>query len=373
MWKKVLLAVFALLAVAAAVIVWIGWSLSVPITSADLARHSKSPNFRDGVFVNAEPEASIEFTWESFKDEFFGEQQRLPAGRIPVVPIDREALNEKPAPGLHLTWLGHASVLVEIDGYRVLTDPVLSERASPSQRFGPKRFHPPPIALDGLTGIDAVVISHNHYDHFDKATILHLVDQGAVIHVPLGNARLLKNWKVPDAQIVEMDWWQQAEIGDLKLVATPARHYSSRGLFDFQKTLWLSWSLIGPEHRVFFSGDSGYGKLFSEIGERFGPFDMNIIKIGSYGPGQFWIDIHMPPEQSMQVHRDVGGKLMLPVHWATFNLARHAWDEPIKRAIAAAEKAGVKLVTPRIGETVSSAHQFNSENWWEAVDQRSLP
>ena len=357
-----------LLIVAAAAVTWIGWSLSVPISAADLERHGNSPNFRDGVFVNAEPEASLDFTWESFRDEFFGEQQRVPLGEIPVVRLDARALDDKPAPGLRLTWLGHASVLVEIDGYRVLTDPVLSERASPFQNMGPKRFHPPPIALVDLKGIDAVVISHNHYDHLDKATILQLAGQGAKIHVPLGNARLLKNWKVPEAQIVEMDWWQEAKIGDLKLVATPARHYSSRGLFDFQKTLWLSWSLIGPEHRVFFSGDSGYGNLFREIGERFGPFDVNIIKIGSYGPGQFWIDIHMPPEQSMQVHNDVGGKLMLPVHWATFNLARHAWDEPIKRAIVAADKAGVQLVTPRIGEAVSTSTPFKTENWWETVE-----
>lgn len=368
MWKKIVLAIAGLLIVLAGAIAGTGWWLSVPLTGADKERLRQSPNFTDEVFVNTEPEASFDITWESLKDEFFGEQQRVPVGEIPVVPIDRSSLERKAEPGLRVMWTGHAGVLVEIDGYRVMTDPIFSERASPFEAFGPKRFHPPPIPLDDLTGIDAVVISHNHYDHLDKNTILHLAGQGTHIYLPLGNGTLLRNWNVPEDQIHEMDWWQEATLGELRLVATPARHYSSRGIFDFQKTLWLSWSIVGPQHRFFFSGDSGYSKTFTEIGRRFGPFDVNIIKVGSYGPGQAWVDVHMPPEESVQVHMDLGGKVMLPVHWATFNLARHRWDEPIHRTIAAATKAGIELITPRIGEAASADGSFSSTAWWEQVD-----
>lgn len=370
MWKWILITIFAILVLVAGAVTGVGWYLSVPLTGADEANIRQSPNSNGEIFVNAEPEAPIEITVESLKDEFFGEQQRTPPGEIPVIMIDPAVFDGAPQTGLRVTWLGHASSLIEIDGYRVLTDPVFSDRASPFASFGPKRFHPPPIPLDLVRNVDAVVISHNHYDHMDKATILHLAEQGARIHVPLGNGQLLRSWEIPSEQIFEMDWWQQAEIGDLTLVATPARHYSSRGIFDYQKTLWLSWAVIGPHHRVFFSGDSGYAKLFSDIGQRFGPFDVNVIKIGAYGPGQYWIDIHMPPEQSVQVHKDVGGKIMLPVHWATFNLARHDWDEPIKRTVAAAERANITLATPRVGEIVTTDGPFQWENWWEEVKLR---
>ncbi len=367
MWKKLLAGLVCLILVAAGAITWTGWSLSVPMTAEDEAGIRKSPNFSDESFVNAEPEAEIEITLESLNDEFFGDQQRVPPGDVPVVEMDASIFNGKPEPGLRVTWLGHASTLVEIDGYRVLTDPVFSERASPFASIGPKRFHPTPIPLKQLKNIDAVVISHNHYDHLDKATILHLAAEGARILVPLGNGGLLRSWKIPPNQIVEMDWWQENKLGDLTLVATPARHYSSRGFFDYQKTLWLSWAIVGPRNRAFFSGDSGYAKSFAEIGERYGPFQFSLIKIGAYGPGQYWIDIHMPPEQSVQVHKDVGGEIMLPVHWATFNLARHDWDEPVKRTKSAAEKAGIVLATPKVGETLQYGEAFQSTNWWELV------
>ena len=370
MWKKIIFGVILLLLAVAGTVTWIGWSLSVPISATELERLQASPNYHEERFVNIEPEASFDITWESLKDEFFGDQKRVPVGEIPVVPLSAETFAGKAEPGLRVTWLGHASVLVEIDGYRVLTDPVFSERVSPYSSIGPKRFHPTPIELEKLDGIDAVVISHNHYDHLDKATIIHLAGQGTRIHVPLGNGGLLKTWNIPDSQIIEMDWWQESKIGALTIVATPARHYSSRGFFDFQKTLWNSWVLAGPDHRAFFSGDTGYAKVFSEIGERFGPFDIGMIKIGAYGPGQAWIDVHMEPEDAIRVSQDVGARIMLPVHWATFNLARHDWYEPANRAVAAADKAGVSLVTPRVGETVSASIAFNSSRWWEDVDRQ---
>ncbi|MEQ9642371.1 MAG: MBL fold metallo-hydrolase [Alphaproteobacteria bacterium] len=366
-WQKVLVAVVLVIAVLGGAVVWLGWSLGAHLEGERLRRVQASSNYGEGVFVNVEPEASFEITWDAVYGTFYGPEQREPPAPPPVVPLDPGRLQGMPPAGLRTTWLGHASVLVEIDGHRVMIDPVLSERASPFSSLGPRRFHPPPIALEDVTGIDAVVISHNHYDHMDKATLVHLASQGTHIFVPLGTGTFLARWDIPAAQIHELDWWQEETLGALTIVATPARHYSGRGMFDYQATLWASWSILGPDHRVFYSGDSGYSKLFKEIGDRYGPFDVNVIKVGSYGPGQGWIDIHMPPEQSVQVHIDVAGKRMLPVHWATFNLARHDWDEPIRRAIAAAAPKGVALLTPRIGETVDAARPIDNHPWWEAV------
>jgi len=165
-----------------------------------------------------------------------------------------------------------------------------------------------------------------------------------------------------------MEWWQERTLGNgVRIVCTPTRHYSGRGLNNRSSTLWSSWSVAGPRHRFFYSGDTGYGKLFQDIGARLGPFDMAFIKIGAYGPGAAWTDIHMTPEQAVQVNRDVRARRMFPVHWSTFNLAYHDWDEPIRRTVAEATRAGVDLVTPRLGEWVDADREFRSTRWWEAV------
>jgi L-ascorbate metabolism protein UlaG (beta-lactamase superfamily) len=366
-WKKWLVGILAVLLVIAGTVLWLGWSLSADISGARLQRLQASPQYKDGAFINVERQAPLEITWDYLREQFFGDQQREPVGAIPVVSLAPASLEAKPAPGLRAIWLGHASVLIEIDGLRLLTDPVLSQRASPFQFVGPKRFHPSPISLSELTGIDAVVISHDHYDHLDEATIRHLGRQGTSFFVPLGVGFHLEKWGVPPSRIFEMDWWQTKKIGQLSITATPNRHYSGRGFFDYKATLWASWSIVGPEHRVFYSGDTGYSKLFRRIGERLGPFDMSIIKIGAYGPGASWLDIHMTPEDAVRVHQDVGGKQMLPVHWGTFNLGIHAWDEPIRRALDAAKEQNVPLLTPKVGELVTAGRQFSGTRWWESV------
>jgi L-ascorbate metabolism protein UlaG (beta-lactamase superfamily) len=367
LWKKISIGVSSTMLILILAGVGIGWFLSAHLSGERLARVQASPQFVDGAFVNVEPQAPYELDWDYLKEQFFGEQQRVPGGPLPVVMIPPDYLENDPPQDLRMTWLGHASVLVEMDGYRILTDPVLSERASPVQFAGPKRFHPSPLPLAVLDNIDAVVISHNHYDHLDEATIRHLAGQGTEFFVPLGTGTYLEDWDIPAAQIHDMDWWNVETFGELAIVATPSRHYSGRGLFDYKETLWASWSILGPESRVFYSGDSGYSRLFTEIGERFGPFDLNIIKIGSYGPGQAWLDIHMTPEDAVQAAQDVGGGAMLPVHWATFNLAIHDWDEPIKRAVAAADEKKIELLTPKLGETVNMNTPYKSTPWWKDV------
>ena len=218
-----------------------------------------------------------------------------------------------------------------------------------------------------MTGIDAVVISHDHYDHLDMTTIQRLAPQGTRFLVPLGVGAHLERWDVPAGQITELEWWEPSRVGGLEVVCTPNQHLFRPGLLDYKATLWSSWSIVGQAHRVFYSGDTGYSKLFREIGDRYGPFDLSIIKIGAYGPGQSWLDIHMAPEDAVRVHVDVRGQRMLPVHWATFNLAIHNWDEPIERTLVAARKRGIDLVTPRVGEIVTSGNPFPASRWWARV------
>lgn len=351
-----------------------GWAVlslpqfGAPMEGERLARAQANPQYRDGRFTNIEPEAPSTTSLVDYTiRQFSGDEVREPPRPVPVLAVDKATLAAPPpASGLRAFWIGHASAFVEIDGLRVLLDPVFAERVSPLP-VGPARFHPPPIALADLPKIDAVLISHDHYDHLDMDTVRHLAARGTRFFVPLGVGAHLERWGVPAAQVEELEWWQERTLGGVRIVSTPTRHYSGRGLGNRSSTLWSSWSVVGPRHRFFYSGDTGYAKLFREIGARMGPFDLAFIKIGAYGPGAAWEDIHMTPEQAVQVHRDVAGRRMFPVHWSTFNLAYHDWDEPIRRTLAAAEKAGVELVTPRLGEWVDAGQPFQSTRWWEAV------
>jgi L-ascorbate metabolism protein UlaG (beta-lactamase superfamily) len=368
MRAAIFLAGLALLIAAAAWMVLSQPQFGAPMAGARLQRAMANPQYRDGRFVNLEPEApSTTSLLDYTVRQLSGDEVREPPAPLPVLAIDKTALAAPPsASGLRAFWIGHASAYVEIDGLRVLLDPVFAERVSPLP-VGPRRFHAPPIALADLPKIDAVLISHDHYDHLDMDTIRHLAGRGSKFFVPLGIGAHLERWGVAAAQIEELEWWQQRTLGNVQIVCAPTRHYSGRGLNNRSTTLWSSWSVAGAKHRFFYSGDTGYSKHFKDIGARLGPFDMAFIKIGAYGPGQAWTDIHMTPEQAVQVNADVRAKRMFPVHWSSFNLAYHDWDEPIRRALAEAKRTGVDLVTPRLGEWVDADREFHSMRWWEAV------
>jgi L-ascorbate metabolism protein UlaG (beta-lactamase superfamily) len=334
-----------------------------------LARAQADPQYRDGAFVNPLPPASYKMAevWQIIRGQFFGDEVRVPPAAIPVLKQAPDALSKRPpSPGLRAFWIGHSSLYLEIDGLRLLVDPIFSEYASPFD-MGPRRFHAPPIALDQLPPIDAVLISHDHYDHLDMRTVQQLAPRGARFFVPLGIGAHLELWGVPAAQIREFSWWQEQLLGGVRFVSTPARHYSGRGLTGKDATLWTSWSVIGARHRFYVSGDTGYSDHFRQIGDRLGPFDLSFIKIGAYGPGAPWLDIHMSAEDAVRAHRDLRARRMVPVHWGTFNLAFHAWDEPIRRALAAARSSQVELLTPRIGEFVDADQPFVLNAWWETV------
>jgi L-ascorbate metabolism protein UlaG (beta-lactamase superfamily) len=261
--------------------------------------------------------------------------------------------------------MGHSSLLIEIDGYRVLTDPVWSHRASPLGWVGPDRWYGPLIALDELPSIDAVVISHDHYDHLDHGTIAAMKGpawERTTFVVPLGIGAHLAHWGVPEARIAELDWWQQTRVRDLTIVCTPARHASGRLLVDNDSKLWAGYALIGSRRRAYFSGDTGLFPAMKEIGARFGPFDLTMIEVGEYN--RAWPDWHIGPEQAVTAHQLVRGRLLLPIHWGLFRLAYHTWTEPIERVLVAARAAGVTLAIPRPGQSFEPAAPPPVERWW---------
>jgi L-ascorbate metabolism protein UlaG (beta-lactamase superfamily) len=339
-------------------------SLGGRVTGARLDRARRSPQFRDGKFQNAQPTRMLTGSYlEMARHQWFGRERREPAGVVPVVSRVTSDYATPPESGLRATWIGWSSVLVEIDGLIVLTDPVWSERCSPSTVVGPKRFHPPPISLDDLPHVDVAVISHDHYDHLDMLAVQHLAARGTHFAVPLGIGAHLERWGVPAAQIHELDWNGTFAFRDLAITATPARHYSGRNPLHGNDTLWTSWVVRGPHHRFFFSGDSGYSSAFAQIGAEHGRFDLTLIKIGAADPT--WSEIHVNPEEAIRIHRDVRGRVMLPVHWCTFNLAFHAWRDPVERAVNAAAANGVQLVVPRPGELVEpSMLPARQDRWW---------
>jgi L-ascorbate metabolism protein UlaG (beta-lactamase superfamily) len=329
-----------------------------------LARVRSSPRWKDGRFRNLVPTETVAPSriLETFRLQFGGDEVRYPSRPIPVMPRSRADFDRPPASGLRVTWLGHATALVEIDGARILTDPVWSERVSPSDWIGPRRFFAPPLPLEELPPIDAVVVSHDHYDHLDMRTIEALSAREARFLVPLGVGAHLEAWGVPPARIEELDWDESRLVGGVTATLAPARHFSGRSLTDRDATLWGSWALAGPRRRVYYSGDSGYFDGFREIGAAYGPFDAALMSLASYGPT--WPHVHMTPEELVRAHVEMRGGVFLPVHWATFNLAFHDWNEPILRASAAAAAAGVKLLAPRPGESVEPTAAPEIPEWW---------
>lgn len=330
-------------------------------------RIERSPQWGDGGFRNVQAVYTAPFADVAREQLGNGSEYQVPTEPVSYEPRARADYANAPASGLRVTWLGHSTLLLEIDGARILIDPVWGERTSPLSFVGPERWYPPPLPLEELPEIDAILISHDHYDHLDHPTVVALRDEEVPWLVPLGVGSHLEYWGVPDRRIVELDWWDERTVGDLTLTCTPARHFSGRSLPTpgTGVTLWSGWAIIGSEHRVYYSGDTSLFDAVVEIGERLGPFDLTMLEVGAYSRSAR--DVHLGPEQAVLAHQLLRGSVFLPVHWGLFDLNLHGWTEPIERTRRAAAAAGVTLVTPRPGEMIEPSDRPPSSVWWPDV------
>jgi len=346
-------------------------SLGRRAAGARLERMRASPLWSGDGFRNVHPIAAglrdPNTPMPTLGEFLCGGERRVPAGPLPSMnPLGGWA--KAPASGLRATWLGHSTVLIEIDGRRVLTDPVWGPRASPSRLAGPRRFQPVPVPLRALPPLDLVLVSHDHYDHLDFPTIRELARRDQPFVTSLGVGAHLEAWGVRPERIVELDWWQSHEVPGtgLTVTAAPSQHFSGRGLRDRNATLWSSLVVRSPRHAVFFSGDTGLTSEYARIRERLGPFDLVMLEVGAFHPA--WGDIHLGPRNALEALALLGGGAFLPVHWGTFSLAMHAWDQPAEALLELGPRAGARLVMPRLGEPVEPAHAEEVEPWWRVVD-----
>jgi len=316
-------------------------------------------------FLNPIPtnEAGFDKMIPILKEYINNKAENTPKKTIGPFKTDTSVYKSPPASGLRITWIGHSSLLIEIDGKRILTDPVWGERASFLSWLGPKRFFEPPLALSELPPLDLVIISHDHYDHLDKQTMKFFAGRDIPFICSLGVGAHLEKWGILPNYITEVDWGDSVMTGtDCVVTATPSRHFSGRGVSGRNETLWSSFVIRGPVHNIFFGADSGWFDGFKEIGDTYGPFDLTMLEIGAYGT--YWPDIHMGPDHASNAHLALKGKLMMPIHWGTFNLAPHAWYEPIERLLTYAKEKNIKLFAPQPGEPTEPSGEFVS-GWWE--------
>ncbi|MBA2961176.1 MULTISPECIES: MBL fold metallo-hydrolase [Ramlibacter] len=334
-------------------------------------RLARSPQFvaQDCTFRNApNPDAlPSRGSWDIWSRFLFAGKPEgtVPVDPIPLRPLDRAALEALDTDANHVVRLGHSSHLLKLRGRYWLIDPVFGPRASPLSWAGPQRFHPPPLAATELPPIEGLILSHDHYDHLDRPTIRALIGRVQRYFVPLGVGARLVAMGVEADRIEEFDWWQEGSYGDIVLTAAPAQHFSGRTPFDRNSTLWASWSIQSGGQKIFYSGDSGYFPGFREIGRRLGGFDLALMENGAYDG--YWPSVHMAPEETVQAFEDLGARVLYLVHNSTFDMAFHGWRDPLERAAAIAERKGLELATPEIGEVLTIGKPRENRRWWQGL------
>jgi len=335
---------------------------------ADLMKIEKSKHFDKvkGRFFNIETQVTTQdekkgFDWQLMKDWFSSGVDRVPLAKLPEHKPDLADFAQG-AGQLKTIWLGHSSFLVNIDNNIILVDPVFSSAASPIKSLV-KRFQEPVLTLEALPEIDYILISHDHYDHLDMKSIKHFADKTVKFITPLGVGSHLKKWGVAQSKIIEKDWWQTVDFDGIKFIATPAHHFSGRNGLDSNSTLWASWVIQSESHNVYFSGDSGYGSHFRDIGDKYGPFDVAFIESGQYN--EKWQDVHMLPSEGVKAFKDLKAEKYFPIHWGMFELALHTWYDPVEQLYALSKQENFDLLTPKIGQLVNIDQAVISELWWQ--------
>lgn len=325
-----------------------------------------SPNARNGRFHNLSNIApDLKGLAPPLAADFMlGGKRRAPRSALPVLD-PRQDWQQAPTSTLRITWLGHSTLLLELDGITILTDPVFGDRASPVSFAGPKRYHPVPVPISGLPAIDVLLLSHNHYDHLCKSSIIELAQRPKCVVTALGVAAHLEEYGVPPERIVELDWNEHVELPGVRLLALPAQHFSGRGLGDRNTTLWASWVIETAHHKLFFSGDTGLFPELADIGREHGPFDLTMLEIGAYHPA--WGTIHLGPHNAVLAHEMLRGKRLLPIHWGTFDLALHTWDAPGEELLQYGQERKTQLVLPRLGQVIEPTRDQPPVAWWREV------
>lgn len=334
-----------------------------------LSIYSNSPNYSQGKFIN-QKDVKLDMSFADMRKTLAKYLSPVP-NTIPKTKLQVEKIDSLNLVNYHnqtrLVWFGHSTFLLQMEGNTLLLDPMFGEVPAPHPLLGNKRFSDGlPIDIEKLPKIDAVIISHDHYDHLDYGSIKKLKNKVSKFYVPLGVGIHLEEWGINPKNIIELDWWQSANFKSLKFTCTPAQHFSGRGINDRSNTLWSSWVIQSNSERIFFSGDSGYGPHFKEIGDKFGPFDFAMMECGQYN--ELWSEIHMFPEETAQASLDIKAKKMMPIHWASFKLALHAWKDPIERVYIKAKELEVNLISPKIGEEIQISGNSNVDSrWWQSV------
>ncbi len=334
-------------------------------TGSRLERIKSSPHYKEGQFRNlAETPMYGENTslWQSMVKFMKGGKNREPDAVIETIEFIANSANPDET---SVTWFGHSTILLQIASKNILIDPVFSNHASPFTFMGPKAFpYSHPYSLDDLPEIDAIIISHDHYDHLDYETILKIKEKVSQFYVPIGLGAHLEKWGISANQITEAEWWEEYQFDqEILFACVPMRHFSGRGIADRNKTLWAGWVIKSEKHTIIHTGDSGYGDHFKQIGEKYGPFDLTMVECGQYNEG--WPYIHMTPEETVQAHIDMDGKLLMPIHWGRFNLSLHTWTDPAERVSAASNDKNVDLITPVPGQVVALSNPLAYYEWWK--------
>lgn len=360
-------AAIALIAVVGILFVNISPEFGGKASPEKIEKFKKTGHYQDGAFVNLiETSMNMNFSnMVSLMGEFIkGNPNKRPNFDIPVQHVDSMELVQNTK--TELIWFGHSAFLLQMEGMNVLIDPMFGDVPAPHPLLGQSRYGKSlPIAIEKLPVIDAIIISHDHYDHLDYGSIQKLKDKTKMFYVPLGVGSHFEAWGVDVSQIVELDWWNSSRLGALNFTFAPSRHFSGRGILDRNKTLWGSWIIASEKENIFFSGDGGYGPHFKEIGEKYGPFDLAMIECGQYN--ERWNQIHMMPEESAQAGVDVRAKKVMPIHWGAFTLALHSWTDPVERFLKKSKELNSTTLTPQIGQRIfveDDAAKY-SLAWWE--------